>query len=257
METLSALMFELANVDRLEILHELEKKSMKLTSISKKLDLTMQETSRHLQRLCDAYLTEKRADGAYHITRYGKNVLSLLPGLEFLVENREYFVSHRIDHLPREFIVRIGALQGSQLLDNPVLAFQKVNTIIEDAKEEVSFVSDQVPTGTIPLFESAVKRGLTMRTLMPESMGRPDLPESYLPHYDEADMKHMLLGRSESIAFVGVISEKAAVIGFPTIEGKMDYMAFYTKNDVGHRWCNDLFMYYWSQVEQVHPSTES
>ena len=92
---------------------------------------------------------------------------------------------------------------------------------------------------------------------MPESMGRPDLPESYLPHYNEADMEHMVLGRSERIAFVGVISEKAAVVGFPTIEGKMDYMAFYTENDGGRRWCNDLFMYYWSQVEHVHPPTES
>jgi predicted transcriptional regulator len=256
MENLSALLFELANVDRLEILHELEEASMKLTNISKKLDLTMQETSRHLQRLCDAYLTEKKSDGAYHITEHGKNVLSLLPGLEFLVEYREYFISHRIDHLPREFIVRIGVLQGSKLLDNPVLAFQKVNTIIEEAKEEVSFVSDQVPTGSIPLFESAVKRGLKMRTLMPEKMARPDLPDSYLPHYDENDMERMYLGWSKSISFVGVISEKAAVVGFPTLEGKMDYMAFYTTEVPAIRWCNDLFMYYWNQVEPVHPTIE-
>ncbi len=256
MEQLSALLFELANVDRLEILLELSNNAMKLTNISKNLELTLQETSRHMQRLCDSLLTEKKADGAYHITQHGRNVISLLPGLDFLVEHRDYFVSHKINHLPGEFVVRIGDLHNSKLLDNPVLAFQSVNTIIEGAREELCFISDQVPTGSIPLIESAVKGGVVMRALMPKSMVRPDLPESYLPHYEEEDMERMFLGWSESIEFVGVLSERAAVVGFPTIEGKMDYMAFYTNGETALSWCNDLFNYYWNQVKPIHPSSD-
>ena len=253
MESLSTLLFELANIDRLDILSELNGAPMKLTNVSKKLDLTVQETSRHLQRLCDALLVKKKADGAYHITPHGSNILSLLPGLAFLNEHREYFLNHRIDHLPREFIYRIGALQGSRLIDSPVLSFQRVNTIIEESEEYLYMTADQAPSGSVPLIEAAVKRGVNLCTLMPESMVRPDLPDAYQPHYDQSDMERILLGWTQSIAFVGVISKKSAVVGFPSIDGKMDYLSFNAEDDLALQWCKDLFLHYWHQVEPVHP----
>ena len=256
MESPCALMFELANVDRLNILVEIKAKAMKLTNLSKKLDLTVQETSRHLQRLSDAMLIEKKSDGAYHITPYGSNVLLLLPGLEFLVEHRDYFLEHMIDHLPREFVLRIGDLLGMTLLESPLISFQKVNTIIEEAEKYLYLTADQVPSGSIPLIEAAVKRGVELRILMPSNMERPDIPDAYLPKYDDQDRERMLLGWTDSIDFVGVISEAAAVVGFPTVGGKMDYHSFLVMSDVALRWCTDLFLYYWEQVESVRPPQE-
>jgi len=256
MEELNALLFELANIDRLEILMELHKDAMKLTNIAKKLDLTVQETSRHLQRLCDALLLQKQADGAYHITPHGVNVLFLLPGLKFLVRHRDYFLTHRLDLIPAEFIARIGVLQDSKLLDSPVIAFQKVNTIVDEAKEHLYMIADQVPSGSIPLIEAAVKRGVNLRILMTKNTSRPDIPEAYLPHYSEEDMEKMLLGWTDKIAFVGVISENAAVVGFQTAGGTMDYLAFYTQHELALRWSYDLFMHYWMQVEHSHPINE-
>jgi predicted transcriptional regulator len=253
METLSALFFELANVDRLEILVELSKESMKLTNISKTLKLTVQETSRHLQRLSEANLLTKMVDGTYHLTNYGENILSLLPAFEFLVRHQQYFITHQIRHIPRELLSRIGDLKGSKLLDNPVNAFQHVNTIIEDAKDQISFVADQVPSGSIPLIEAAVKRGVIMQFLMPEDLGQPHIPDAYLPHYDSDDQKRLNLGRIKSVEFVGVISERAAVVGFPTTDGRMDYTAFYTESEIALRWCRDLFLHYWNQIESTHP----
>ena len=256
MEPLSALFFELANVDRLEILVELRKKPLKLTNISKTLNLTVQETSRHLQRLSEANLLTKAADGTYNLTNYGENILSLLPAFEFLIEHQQYFITHQISHIPRDLLSRIGDLNGSRLLDNPVNAFQYVNTIIADAKDTISLVADQIPSGSIPLIEAAVKRGVIMQFLMPEELGRPNIPDSYLPHYDADDQKRLNLGRTNSIDFVGTISESAAVVGFPTLDGKMDYVAFYTENEIGLRWCQDLFMHYWNQIESTHPTDE-
>lgn len=256
METLSALLFELANIDRLNILFELRANAKKLTNISKKLELTVQETSRHLQRLCDAHLLTKQPNGAYHITAFGENVLELLPGLEFLTKHREYFVTHNINHLPNEFLSRIGDLQDSKLLDSPVLAFQWVNTIIEGAKTHLYFIADQVPSGSIPLIEAAVKRGVTTYFLMPEDIVRPPLPVSYTPHYDTDDRLRMSIGRTKSVEFVGVVSESAAVVGFPTIDGTMDYLAFYSESEDAVHWCRALFMHFWGQVNPVHPSDD-
>lgn len=256
METLSALFFELANVDRLEILVELSNNPLKLTNISKTLKLTVQETSRHLQRLSEADLLTKVVDGTYQLTNYGENILFLLPAFEFLIAHRHYFKTHRISHIPRELLSRIGDLTGSKLLENPVQAFQHVNTIIEEAKNHISFVADQVPSGSIPLIEAAVKRGVIMQFLMPEDLGQPHIPDAYLPHYNSDDMNLLNLGRTKSIDFVGTISERAAVVGFPTLDGRMDYAAFYTENEIALRWCRDLFLHYWNQIESTHPVDE-
>ncbi|MFW9864253.1 MAG: helix-turn-helix transcriptional regulator [Candidatus Thorarchaeota archaeon] len=256
MENLKDLLFELANEDRLNILDAISKKAMKLTEVSKTLELTMQETSRHLQRLSNARLVQKKADGAYHLTLHGTNVLSLLPGLDFLVEHREYFLTHRTSHLPREFLIRIGELHGSNLLDNPLLALQRTNTIIEDANEHLWFIADQVPTGSIPLIEAAIKRGVSACFLMPKTLIRPDLPDEYRPQYRPEDQKRMLLGYTETIDFVSTVSESAALVGFPTTDGRMDYLAFLAESELALSWCKDLFLRYWNQVEAVHPTEE-
>ena len=46
MENLCSLLFELSGEDRLRILHQLDKKAMNVTHLSKELDLTKQEVSR-------------------------------------------------------------------------------------------------------------------------------------------------------------------------------------------------------------------
>jgi predicted transcriptional regulator len=253
MERLSALLFELANVDRLAILTELNKSATKLTNLAKGLDLTVQETSRHLQRLIDALLVQKLADGAFHITHHGTLILMLLPGLDFLTEHRDYFVQHQTSHVPASFISRVGELSGSTLLDNPVLAFQKVNAIIEEAKEELLMTADQVPSGSVPLIEAAVKRGVSLLSIMPVNMQPPDIPDAYMPSYEPEELDRIRVGRIDEVATVSVISEKAAVVGFPTLDGKMDYAAFYTETEAGLKWCRDLFMHYWSLVNPKHP----
>jgi predicted transcriptional regulator len=256
MENLKDLLFELANEDRLNILDALRNKAMKLTEVSKTLDLTMQETSRHLQRLGKAGLVKKHADGAYHMTLHGGNVLLQLPGLDFLVEHREYFLTHSTSHLPRQFLIRIGDLHGSSFLDNPLVVLQRTNTIIEQAKEHLWFIADEVPTGCIPLIEAAVKRGVSTWFLMPKAIEQPDLPNDYRPQYGPEDRERMQLGYAESIDFVSTVTESTALVGFPKTDGKMDYLAFLVQSEIALSWCKDLFLHYWNQVEAVHPKAE-
>ena len=51
MERLCDLLFELSNEDRLNMLHLLETEDMRLSHISKRLDFTVQETSRRARAL--------------------------------------------------------------------------------------------------------------------------------------------------------------------------------------------------------------
>ncbi|HJW65916.1 MAG TPA: transcriptional regulator, partial [Candidatus Bathyarchaeia archaeon] len=78
MENYSSLLFELASVDRLDIMFLLKKTPLKLSHISNKLNFTVQETSRNMARLSEAELITKDVDGAFHLTPYGEEALNLL-----------------------------------------------------------------------------------------------------------------------------------------------------------------------------------
>jgi predicted transcriptional regulator len=53
---------------------------MKLSHVSKKLDFTVQETSRSITRLSEAKMIIKDVDGLYCLTPYGEESLNLLSG---------------------------------------------------------------------------------------------------------------------------------------------------------------------------------
>ena len=101
MENLCDLLFELSNEDRLRILHQLNKEAMNVTTLSKALGLTTQESSRHVSRLGEVGLTQKDVDGFHHISPYGKLILKQLPGLAFTSQHRDYFTTHSLEHLPQ------------------------------------------------------------------------------------------------------------------------------------------------------------
>jgi predicted transcriptional regulator len=75
LENFNSLLFELSSHDRLDILFLLKKTQMKLSHISKKLDFTVQETSRNITRLSEAKMISKDVDGLYHLTPYGNEAL--------------------------------------------------------------------------------------------------------------------------------------------------------------------------------------
>ena len=64
----------------MNVLLELQKQRLKLSHISEKLDMTITEASRHLQRLSEARLIQKEVDGSYGLTHFGNLTLSLLSG---------------------------------------------------------------------------------------------------------------------------------------------------------------------------------
>ena len=74
MKDYSSLMFELSSVDRLDILKLLRKTPLKLSHISKRLDFTVQETSRNISRLSDAHIIAKNVDGTFSLTSYGERL---------------------------------------------------------------------------------------------------------------------------------------------------------------------------------------
>jgi predicted transcriptional regulator len=118
---------------------EIQKQRLKLSHISKRLDMTVTEASRHLQRLSEAKLVEKDVEGLYKLTPFGELTLSLLPSFDFISKHRDYFTTHTISHLPHEFINRIGDLLNCTFTDDVMVAFHSVETSFRRHKNTYGF----------------------------------------------------------------------------------------------------------------------
>ncbi len=249
MERLFNLLFELSNEDRLGILLKLQERAMRLSHLSEELSLTVQETSRHLSRLSDAMLIVKGVDGLYRPTPYGEHAVRLIPGFEFLSKHREYLATHTTFHLPDEFVKRIGDLVNCTFTDDVMVAFHMVENLIQEAQEYIWILSDQILMSTLPFLEKAIRRGAMFRLMLPEDLTPPPgfKPIPTIPNVIERKTL-------KEVDVIITMSEKEARVAFPTTE-RMDHIGFGSTDESSHRWCKDLFLYYWGKAKLGEPES--
>jgi predicted transcriptional regulator len=249
MEKLGNLMFELANEDRLRILIRLQEKPMRLTRISNKLKLNMQETSRHLSRLSETGLVLKDSDGLYRTQPFGEDILTLMDGFEFLEKYRDYFNSHDLSGLPLSFRYRIGELKNCVLSNDFFTSIHLTENLIRRAEEYLWMISDQVLVSSKPLVEELIKRRKTKFRwiLLEDLVPPPDFdPLPFVP----ARMERKTL---KKIDVAMAISEKEAQLAFRGKDGKMDFRTFSVVEPLPLNWCKELHEYYWTRAKIGRP----
>ena len=248
--TSTFLLFEIAGADCLEILFELRKKHLRLSYLSKRLDFTVQETSRNVSRLAEEKLVVKEADGNFRLTPYGEETLNLLDGFDFLSKNREYFATHMLSTLPKEFSYNLGSLKGRQLVDDVMVAFSNVESMIQKAEEYIWILSNQVLVSTLPYIQEALKRGVEFKLILPKMVAPPK--DAYERMLSPIFLQAIKAGKFE-IRFLRKIdvqiclSEKeVAALCFLNIESKMDYHGFRATDELSLKWTYALYSHYWS-----------
>lgn len=251
MEELSKLLFELSNEDRLRILKALVDNQEKLTTLASTLNLTVQETSRHLARMSKAKLIQKGSDGAYSITPYGSQLQEILPSLSYLIRNQDYFMTHTLSKLPRKFISRVGDLIKADFTDNAIVLFQQVDSLISRANEYVWILSDQALSSTFPLLMESMERGVEFRVVLPADIGVPEIPEEKLPDFGKFRGKLMEPRHLKTVDHVVILSETEAILVLPDLDNHLDYTGFRLQDRDGHTWCHDLFMHFWKEATPV------
>ncbi len=259
MERLCDLYFELSNEDRLEILQKLSEEPMNVTGIARELDITTQECSRHLSRLSEAMLVERDPEGGYSLSQYGRLSLSLIAGQRFVSEHRDYFTNHTLERLPPELVSRIGELHGGRLSDQVMLVFSLVENLIRESQEYLLFIHDQYLPSILPLGVEAMKRGITSRSveLKAKAPGRnlnPIRPDYITLEDEEYFIQIWQEGRvkprfAEEVRVFLYVNEKEALIAFPLTEGGYDYLAFFGEDPAFHRYCADVFEFYFERAD--------
>jgi predicted transcriptional regulator len=252
-ESLYDLLFEISNEYRCDILVLLSKKPLRVMEIAKHQKFTTQEISRNLARLNEVGLTYKDVEGFYHLSPLGELTITLLREFEFISKHKSYFINHRVNHLPPEFLKSLSELSGSHETKSLMDFLHYMDTIINESKEFVNLLVDQYPLMVIGSMINAIKRGVRVSIIESSeatagpSMDFVSLEDSeaisrvgFMPHVEQRTTKRV----DEFI----ILSESKCAIAFPTRDGKFDYIGFVSSDEKSMRWCSRLFQYSWENV---------
>jgi predicted transcriptional regulator len=246
MERLHKLLFELASAERLKIMLTLKNENLKLSQLSRELKLTVTETSRHLQRLNEAKLVDRNSQGIYELTRFGRVALFLIENLDFISAHREYFLDYDLAGVPDEFVARLGELREGIHVGEALRNLQEGERNIRNAQQFVWILSDDILANTIPILKHKLKAPFDLRIILPTGKF-PAESESHLPLTLSGVQKRII----PKIDVLVVVTENFAVFCLPTVNGKIDYTGFTGKDEKFHKWCKDLFLYYWGRAKPV------
>ena len=218
-EKADELYFQLASADRRRILSVLQKESLKLNEMSRKLDMTATETLRQLQRLSDSVLIEKQPDGTYTITNYGKLILELSPALDFALRYKEFFLEHDFAKLPTSFIGRLGELSNATLKTELAENVNNLEVMIRESEDFVWSMTDQSVAVHSSAMDERIQKGVKFRSLIHKKLiGSPQL--------------HKISGKNTErrvlpdIPGIVVLSEKGAFVSLYKLDGQIGYSAF-------------------------------
>jgi len=245
-EGVERLFFELASESRMAILRALAEKNWKMNDAARKLNLTITETFRQLQRLSEAMLAQKQPDGTYAITPCGKLILHVSTSLEFINKHKEYFLTHDLSRLPSQFLYRLGELSGAALRTETMENINTAERITREADKYMGGGGAEEPLDIGSAVNANLPKGVKYRWRFPERF-RPKQP---LPPEISRVVEWR---RFDGIPVNIVLTEKEAGISFCLTSGRADYAGFIGTDPAFLNWVKDLFLYYWEKGARAGP----
>jgi predicted transcriptional regulator len=160
---------ELASSQRLSILHKLSVQNNKISNLAKDLNVTIQEVHRNINRLVDAGLVHKGAEGIFSLTTFGRTIIKQITTFHFLSRNQDYFSDHTLGDISIKFIQRIGALNNSDYTSGVVAVIELWKQLYNESNEYIYGLLPQIPFELMETAVSKVKeRGIKFKYILPQ-----------------------------------------------------------------------------------------
>jgi predicted transcriptional regulator len=245
-EGVNALFYELSSNDRTRILSALKEEELKLNDVVHRLDLTATEAFRQLQRLTEASLIERKSNGKYHLTSYGRLVVESSSSLEFISNFKEYFRAHDAFVLPHELRARLGDLGGCRLVTSNTDTLNIADEMIESVEKRI----DATVFGLEVLLKKMFNRledGVNERWLMHDGF----LPKAKT--FLRSAKKLPELRCTMNIPIELLLTEKMAGVTLPLNGGTSSYCSFFGTEPRFLKWANDLFDAEWQKAKIWYP----
>ena len=242
---------ELASEQRLNILVCLKDEKISISNMAKKLEATVPEVHRNFTRLTKSGLIEKNVDGFFHLTTLGEIMISQIPAITFVSENKQYFKQHFFGNLESKFIHTVGLLSDSKVITGYVKVSEKSKQIYKNAEKfinnilvEASYSKDLMDT-----IEEKLGKKITINSVFSDSAIVTSERKTSISKLNiEKYIKNNTLSRKmkKNIKIALIMNEKEAGICFPTNENEIDLgKMIYSSNPEFCEWCIDYFKHVW------------
>lgn len=253
----SELFMELASETRFSILASLSKKPAKLSSLSRELDITVQDVHRNLNRLAQEGLV-KRSDGAFYLTEYGRVVMKQVSGLLVMKKHRELFEDHCLtDVLPDKFLQRIGALKDCKTVDSATAVFQSLKKLQSSSTRSLKIIVSQAwPEEGEILIDRANHEVKVFALVGHNTIFPRNVVENIMPRIDELISKRIFERRMVEQVSVAlfIADDREAAIAFPNAKGEVDMNTMFVgEGTVFCEWCSDYFDHMWKDSKPFNP----
>jgi predicted transcriptional regulator len=251
-EGVASLFFELAGDLRLLMLTKMSQRNYRLSQLATELNATMQEAHRNMTRLIESGLVTKGRDGELMLTVYGRTVVMLIPGYDFLYRNRDFFLDHTFGDLPTKFIQRMGTFQSCEMVHGVMAILQRWKNLYNESEEYIKEIMAQVPLDLIETVSNRVKNGVKFSYIFAANAvvpkGRTQLLEKvgWRSFINNGLVERRML---PEVKVMTIFNEKQGCVLFPNIKGEPDLnIMFYGENTEFLDWCSDLFAYKWEKA---------
>jgi len=226
---------EIANSYRLEILQILAQSPISFTELTKRLELSSSEISRHLNRLVEQKFIEKQHPSRnFQLTSIGKLIIQLMSPLNYVLSHANYFENHRLTDLPSSIIKNIDALERSEIIDGTGLVMIKMEETLKKAKKSVDLmVETPFPWGT---------ENKHTRYLVPFSL--KDLRQNVEKMNASTDGRYL---DAVPITML-IIDDGGGLLFFPDIKGKTDFNSGFlisSSDPLGCEFLRQIWNHFW------------
>lgn len=236
---------ELSSENRLGILQTLDENPMTFTNLIKEVDLNSTEASRQLSRLTESQLIEKKGDGKYYNTLFGKLVLSSISDLNFISEKSGYFLEHDTACIPPDLLGQIDALSTGEIVTGVYNILNTHEKLGEGIKSHMWYMSDDFPRHHLPDIEKKLEEGVEMKVILPKYMCST---KPFSVPLSEKNRKKLEIKVLEEVKISIIVSDKFSMLELPGQDGKIDQnTAFFGYDDRFREWCKKLFQYFWAK----------
>lgn len=257
-EGVGSLFFELAGDLRLSMLARLDQKPYRLSQLASELDATMQEAHRNMTRLVSSGLVSKDREGELVLTSYGRTIVAMIPGYEFLYRNKEFFMDHSLGDLPPKFIQRMGAFQKCEVVRGVMAILQRWKNLYIESDSYIREIMAQVPLDVIETVSGRIDQGVKFSYIFASNAvipkGRTQILQKlgWRNYISKGLVERRMLPQ---VRVMTIFNESQGCVVFPNMKGEPDLnVMFHGKDREFLEWCSDLFDYQWARAETFDES---
>lgn len=247
-----SLFFELAGDLRLAMLSKLVTKNYRLSQLASELDATMQEAHRNMTRLIDSRLVSKDRDGELVLTSYGRTVIDLVPGYDFLYKNADFFIDHSIGDMPAKFAQRMGAFSNCEIVHGVMAILQRWKMLYGGSEKFIKEIMSQVPLDLIETVTSRVEKGVKFSYIFASNAvvpkGRTQMLQKigWRNYISQGIVERRMM---PDVRVMTIFNESSGCVIFPDLKGEPDLNTmFYGESRSFLEWCTDYFNYCWDKA---------